>query len=166
MALINCPECNAQVSDAAPACIKCGFPFTGMAGTQGRTTASPQPRFDGVYASQNVDKGRGNLRLFQADYTRGYIRFFQDGLLIYGAAVCMPNPGPVPPPPLHRSWGSDHDRAKWSAEGERLRIVSTNGFVSYGKLDGNRLDWEGGMIRLNGIVDRVFDFYLFQWPEY
>ena len=165
MALINCPECSAQVSDAAPACIKCGFPFAKIADPPRRTPAAQGPRFDGVYVSQNVMKGRGSLRMLRADYTRGYIRFFQDGLLIYGAAVCMPNPSPVPPPPLHRSWGSEHDRAKWSAEGERLRIVATNGVVSYAKLDGSRLDWEGGMIRLDGILDRVFDFYLFQWSD-
>ena len=27
MALINCPECNTQVSSAAPSCPKCGFPI-------------------------------------------------------------------------------------------------------------------------------------------
>jgi hypothetical protein len=27
MALINCPECNKQISDQAPACINCGFPL-------------------------------------------------------------------------------------------------------------------------------------------
>lgn len=27
MALIDCPECGARVSDAAPACPKCGFPI-------------------------------------------------------------------------------------------------------------------------------------------
>ena len=29
MALINCPDCNAQVSDRAPACLKCGRPVGG-----------------------------------------------------------------------------------------------------------------------------------------
>ena len=28
MALINCPECGKEVSDRAPACIHCGFPFS------------------------------------------------------------------------------------------------------------------------------------------
>lgn len=28
MALINCPECNAQISDAATACPQCGAPLT------------------------------------------------------------------------------------------------------------------------------------------
>jgi len=30
MALIACPECTAQVSDHAPACPHCGYPFTGI----------------------------------------------------------------------------------------------------------------------------------------
>ena len=158
MALINCPECSAQVSDAAPACIKCGFPFAGSADAPRRTPAAHVPRFDGIYVSQNVTKGRGSLRMLRVDYTRGYIRFFPGGLLIYGAAVCMPNPSPVPPPPLHRSWGSEHDRAKWSVDDERLRIVSTNGVVSYAKLDGSRLDWEGD-------YNRLFDFYEVEWPD-
>lgn len=28
MALIKCPECGKEVSDRAPACIHCGFPFS------------------------------------------------------------------------------------------------------------------------------------------
>lgn len=27
MALINCPECNSEVSDQAPQCMKCGYPI-------------------------------------------------------------------------------------------------------------------------------------------
>ena len=27
MALINCPECNSEVSDQAPQCVKCGYPI-------------------------------------------------------------------------------------------------------------------------------------------
>jgi hypothetical protein len=158
MALINCPECSAQVSDAAPACIKCGFPFAGIADTPRHTPAPHGPRFDGIYVSQSVRKGRGAFGMFRADYTRGYIRFFQDGLMIYGPAIVMRNPGPGPFPPMHRSWGSDHHRYKWSAEGDRLRIVSPAASVSYAKVDGNRLDWEGD-------YNRLFDFYEVEWAD-
>jgi len=36
MALVTCPDCSSQVSDAAPACPKCGRPFAVVAPT-------PQP---------------------------------------------------------------------------------------------------------------------------
>lgn len=158
MALINCPECGAQVSDAAAACIRCGFPFSGTAVAPRRANAPLHPRFDGIYVSQDVVKGRGTLRMFRADYTRGYMRFFADGLLVYGPAVVMENPEPGPFPPLSRSWGADHSRLRWSADGERLRIVAPGGAVSYLKFDGNRLDWEGG-------YHKLFNFYEFEWPD-
>ena len=96
--------------------------------------------------------------MLRTDYMRGYIRFFQDGLTLYGAGIVMPDPGPGPFPPMTRSWGSDDHRHKWSAEGDRVRIVSPSGFVSYAKLDGKRLDWEGG-------YNQLFDFYEFEWPD-
>lgn len=34
MALINCPECNAQVSDKAEACPRCAYPLAGGGTTQ------------------------------------------------------------------------------------------------------------------------------------
>lgn len=40
MALIDCPECGAKVSDAAPACPKCGFP---IAEHVAQTTADASP---------------------------------------------------------------------------------------------------------------------------
>ena len=40
MALIDCPECGAKVSDSAPACPKCGFP---IAANIARTAATEQP---------------------------------------------------------------------------------------------------------------------------
>jgi|GEM_PF-7022101 hypothetical protein len=36
MALIKCPECNQKISDMAPACIHCGFPFS-------RSFSKPKP---------------------------------------------------------------------------------------------------------------------------
>lgn len=38
MALIDCPECGARVSDVAPACPQCGFPVSGA-----RADTSPDP---------------------------------------------------------------------------------------------------------------------------
>ena len=158
MALINCPECRAQVSDAAPACIKCGFPFGKIADPPRRAGILQGPRFDGIYVSQDVSKSRGNLRAFRADYMRGYIRFFQDGLVIHDAGIVKPNREPAPFPPIHRSWGTEDHRLKWSSDDGRLRIVFTSGFVSYAKLDGNRLDWEGD-------GHWLFDFYENEWPD-
>lgn len=49
MALINCPDCNSQVSDRAEACIKCGSPIAGRQeamkiGTPLTTTQSTSKR--------------------------------------------------------------------------------------------------------------------------
>jgi hypothetical protein len=41
MALINCPECGAQVSDAAPACPKCGYPIATAAASAGTSATAP-----------------------------------------------------------------------------------------------------------------------------
>lgn len=41
MALIKCPECGAEVSSAASACIKCGHPILLRAGTGGAISAAP-----------------------------------------------------------------------------------------------------------------------------
>ena len=38
MALISCPECKAQVSDHAAACIRCGFPLVKKSDTAGSST--------------------------------------------------------------------------------------------------------------------------------
>ena len=40
MALIDCPECGAKVSDSAPACPKCGFP---IASHFGKMASAAQP---------------------------------------------------------------------------------------------------------------------------
>jgi hypothetical protein len=44
MALIQCPECGAQVSNAAPACPKCGYPVATMpAQAEGAASAAATP---------------------------------------------------------------------------------------------------------------------------
>lgn len=50
MALINCNECNHEVSDKAPACPKCGVPISTMqetiaAGTQINTVQETSKKF-------------------------------------------------------------------------------------------------------------------------
>jgi len=42
MALIDCPECHAQVSDQAGSCIKCGFPFKALAAQKSRVQTIEQ----------------------------------------------------------------------------------------------------------------------------
>lgn len=166
MALINCPECDARVSDAAPACIKCGYPFA-------RTTDAPRtdhsqttrgPRCDGVYVTQKVTKERGALGLFRSGYLRGYVRFLKDGLMLYAGAVVMANPEPPPFPQMYRdSLFASEDRAlKWFMNGERLRVTSPNGFVSYADLDGSRLIWD---FIVEDPDSRVFVFHEFEWPD-
>jgi hypothetical protein len=41
MALIACPDCGQQVSDAAPACPRCGRPRLGIAGTTAPVVVAP-----------------------------------------------------------------------------------------------------------------------------
>ena len=53
MALINCPECNNKVSDAAPTCPKCGAPIAGAkegkpAGVQRTTFQETAKRLSGL----------------------------------------------------------------------------------------------------------------------
>ncbi len=45
MALIDCPECSAQVSEVAPACPKCGFPVA-TAVAAGAGNAAPAATLD------------------------------------------------------------------------------------------------------------------------
>ena len=42
MALINCPECNGQVSSQAPACPHCGFPINQAVQTTAPAAVSPE----------------------------------------------------------------------------------------------------------------------------
>ena len=42
MALISCPDCGSQISDAAPACIWCGRPNPEAAGASTQATAAQQ----------------------------------------------------------------------------------------------------------------------------
>lgn len=44
MALVRCPDCGSEVSDKAPACLKCGRPLGSNAGRQG-----PHGRTEGCF---------------------------------------------------------------------------------------------------------------------
>ena len=54
MALINCPECNAQISDAATACPRCGAPLTKP------FTNNTQPNTNTAQPSSNNTQPSGN----------------------------------------------------------------------------------------------------------
>lgn len=51
MALINCSECNAQISDKAAACIKCGAPIA-----QANSETTPAPPAQQVVTTQQTGK--------------------------------------------------------------------------------------------------------------
>jgi len=42
MALVQCPDCGTDVSDAAPACPKCGRPARNILGQEKAITVKPQ----------------------------------------------------------------------------------------------------------------------------
>jgi len=44
MALIKCPECSAEISDSAVACVKCGFPINKLAGQATAIPVTPTAR--------------------------------------------------------------------------------------------------------------------------
>jgi hypothetical protein len=164
VALINCPECEARVSDAAPACIKCGYPFARPLATHAdQSTTTPAPRCDGIYVTPKVKKERGALGFLRTGYLRGYIRFFQDGLMLYAGAVVVETPGPGPFPQMYRaSKFADDDRAfRWAMSGPRVRVTSSGGFVGYADLDGSRLTWDWTGDPEAG----VFVFHEFVWPD-
>jgi hypothetical protein len=48
MALITCPECQASVSDHAPACVHCGFPLTSTPQVKAALPANPPPGRDAL----------------------------------------------------------------------------------------------------------------------
>lgn len=59
MALIKCIDCGADVSDAAPACLKCGRPIAAQ------PAAAPPPPFPAV-ARGAAPRGRGETALLGA----------------------------------------------------------------------------------------------------
>lgn len=53
MALINCPECDAKISDKAPACVRCGAPI--MTATEPET-----PLQELLLAQSKAQSGTGH----------------------------------------------------------------------------------------------------------
>ena len=45
MALVACPECGAEVSDAAPACVRCGRPLAGGPAGEPRRVITSEDSF-------------------------------------------------------------------------------------------------------------------------
>jgi len=152
MALIECPECKTPVSDKAAACVTCGYPLTKVS-----------PRFDGIYVSKTCTETHGELpgdwlgnmfrKMSRTQYVRAYARFYEDGLLVYAGAVVSKDSAPARPA-LHRTWGDQTNRLQWIVEDGRLRIISSNGFVTSATLESDRLRWN---IRTSP-DDEVFDF--------
>jgi hypothetical protein len=142
MALIECPECKASVSDKASACPKCGYPLH---------QAQIAPRFDGIYVSRSVTQDHlelpgdwlGNVfrKLSRPKFVRAYLRFYEEGLVVYAGAIVSDGPEPARPT-LHRTWGDEHSRLQWTVTDGRLQITSANGYVSSATVDGNRLTWD------------------------
>jgi hypothetical protein len=64
MALITCPECGAQVSDAAPACPKCGYPVAAApagavaAATAATATTTPNPQPEPLATERSAEPFR------------------------------------------------------------------------------------------------------------
>lgn len=75
MALINCPDCNHQVSDAAPACPSCGRPIAGAAEAQ----AAGAPL-------QTVQETSKRLK---AHTLLGWLLILAGGLMAWGATKAM-----------------------------------------------------------------------------
>ena len=54
MALINCPECNAQISDAATACPQCGAPLTKPATDNSQPTGNNIPECPETHLAKSI----------------------------------------------------------------------------------------------------------------
>ena len=62
MALINCSECDAQISDKATACVKCGAPVpTDSQTVSARTAGNPLPVYEGSYDPPSTNEPRAQL---------------------------------------------------------------------------------------------------------
>jgi hypothetical protein len=55
MALINCPECNGQVSDRAPVCPHCGFPLNAVAESAGAAAPAAAATATATSAAPSMD---------------------------------------------------------------------------------------------------------------
>jgi hypothetical protein len=90
MALVNCPECEAQVSDRAGACPRCGFPapFTATRHRPPTPSSSPYPcsMCDQAFASMP------ELHQHRATEHRGVVDF-QHGATVAGGAEADESPG-------------------------------------------------------------------------
>src|SRR5215218_4177401 len=80
MPLITCPDCSNQISDSAPNCIHCGFPFT-----RDRTDAAvANPTQPPAPASPSVSRSSGlrwvtALSLILAVFLLLYLAFIREG---------------------------------------------------------------------------------------
>ena len=88
MALVRCPDCNRDVSDAAPACPGCGRPMVASAPAQ-----PPKPKQEVVTGKQTLAVVIGAVVLF------GAVLYFHDGSAST-LAVPAPPPAPTTPPQL------------------------------------------------------------------
>jgi len=61
MAMITCPECGAQVSDQATACIKCGYPIKKAVPRQGKAVFKASKEFIGLASSYAIMDARQNV---------------------------------------------------------------------------------------------------------
>ena len=61
LAMITCPECGAQVSDQAAACIKCGYPIKKAAPKQGKAIFKASKEFIGLSCSYAIMDANQNV---------------------------------------------------------------------------------------------------------
>jgi TM2 domain-containing membrane protein YozV len=75
MALISCPECSHQVSDAATSCPACGHPIANRSSAPQTVVIQKPPRSRGVYIILGILGGLLGIHNFYAGYyARGAIQ--------------------------------------------------------------------------------------------
>jgi hypothetical protein len=131
MALIACPECGAKISDKSNACIKCGFPLDSTI----QPSSSAFPRLDGLYVLDPPEQQKGFLGR-TTGYMRWFMRFWGDGATI-SIPVSHETMNPVPLPTVKRT--DSNFVSQWTVTGNRIRIVASNGHVSYFSATGGGL---------------------------